>query len=319
MRAGVTIRGVTRLQKRSRGEVSLEFDRAVTSFTIACRASGRISERTLENHLHDLSLFHRQFPGAMETWTRDHIRLFLARPSWSAATKLLRWKSLNIFFEFCVSDGILLTSPMLGVERPTGAKKARRPDRLTEHDMELLLLAWPEWTWMGLRNRAILWCFFTMPFRRGELAGLMMSGLNLVEFTVKAEKRKGSDEGYMAQLHPKCAQAIDRYRRKLPPELAEKPYLWIAKNGEQMTGPGIYQMLDTTEQRAKEAGFSKHFNPHAYRHNWGIQTVEWGLAKDVAAKTMGHRSDDASEIYRQWAVEEEAEHQVRRIFRLPRK
>lgn len=297
----------------------MDFERAVTSFTLACRASGRISERTLANHLHDLGLFQRQFPAPMETWTRDHVRMFLAKETWSAATKLLRWKSLHIFFDFCIEEDILVRSPMSGVQRPTGAKKARRPDRLTEQDMELLLLAWPEWTWMGLRNRAILWCFFTMPFRRGELAGLQMADVNLVASTVKTRKSKGSDEGYTAQLFPKAGLAIDRYRRKLPPEYEEKPHLWVAKNGAQMTGAGIYQMLDTTEQRAKEAGFSKHFNPHAYRHNWGIQTVEWGLAKDVAAKTMGHRSDDASEIYRQWALDEEAERQVRRIARLPRR
>lgn len=296
----------------------MDFDQAVISFTIACRASGRISERTLANHLHDLSLFHRQFPHAIDTWTRDHIRLFLAKPTWSAATKLIRWKSLHAFFGFCLDEEILHRNPMTGVERPSGAKQARRPDRLTERDMDLLLFAWPEWTWMGLRNRAILWCFFTTPFRRGELAGIQIADVDLIHFTLRTRNRKGFDEGYMAQLHPKCAQALDRYRRKLPPELAEKPHLWIAKNGAQMTGAGLYQMLDTTEQRAKEAGFSKHFNPHSYRHNWGIQTVEWGLAKDVAAKTMGHKSDHASEIYRQWALEEQAESQVRRIFKLPK-
>lgn len=293
-------------------------DPAVLSFVLECRASGRISERTLQNHLKDIDQFRRECPGPLADHTRDDCRRFLAKADWAAATKLLRWKSLHIFFDFATREGFIPRSPMVGVEKPRGAKKARKPDRLTERDMELLLFTWPEWTWMGLRNRAILWSFFTMPFRRAELASLQVKDVDLIRCTAKTRKRKGHDEGYSAQIFPKAAVAIDRYRRKLPPELQETEYLWVSKRGTQMTGTAIYQMLDTTEERAKEAGFSKHFNPHAYRHNWGIQTVAWGLATDVAGETMGHSSDDAAKLYRKWALEDEAGTQVRRIFGLPR-
>lgn len=291
----------------------MRFADMLASFVVYCHALGTLGRRTIENYCRDLELFQRRFPGDPRDWTRDHIRLFLGNARWSAATKLIRFKSLDAFFRFTVTEGLLPDSPMDGVDRPRGAKTARRPDVLAERDMDLLLMVWPEWTWMGLRNRAILWSFFTMPFRLSELAYLQVDDLSLREFAVRARRSKGNDEGYTATVFPKAAVAIDRYRRRLPEEWRVAPYLWVAQDGSSMTPHAIQQMLRRTEKRAHEAGFRKHFWPHAYRHNWGIKTVQWGLALDISARSMGQKTTAAAEIYRQWAVDQEAQIQIRRI------
>lgn len=287
----------------------MEYNRASQSFRISLLAAGNISERTIRNYETDLELFARRFPGAIETWTKDHVLMFLANTKWSASTKLIRWKSLHAFFKFCVSEGFLIESPMAFVPKPKGAKKARRPDSLSQDDIHLLLLMCPEWTWMGLRDRAILLTLWTCPFRLAELQSLLLKDVDLRQFRLRARKSKGG-EGYTATLFPDTAQAIDRYLRKRP---FDSEALWVSKDGTRMSAHGIQQLLRRIEKRAKEAGFPQHIWAHGFRHLWGTKAVQWGLAVDVTASRMGQKTTDAAELYRQWALEEEGEKQIRII------
>lgn len=291
----------------------LNLPTAIQSFVLYLRAERNYADKTIAGVMHDLELFARRFPGEPETWTKDHIRLFLGNARWAASTRLLRYKSLKAFFQFCHNDGLLPTNPMTGVSKPKGASKIRPPEKLDERDMEILISVWPQRHWMGLRNRAILCCYFTMPFRLAELAHLEVRDLDFVNSSVWARKSKGNEHGYSAVIFPKTARVLDQYRNKLPDEFKEHPYLWVAQDGKQLAPHGIQQVLSRTEMRAKGEGFTKHIWSHGFRHMWGIQTVQWGLATDVAAQTMGQKTTVAAELYRKIATNTEAQNQVRRI------
>lgn len=290
-------------------EAQVEFADALRSFLIALRARGPLSPRTIGNHVEGLELFHRRFPGSMDSWNRDHVRLFLANDAWSAATQLIRWKALDAFFRFCVEDGILTESPMSAVARPRGGL-ARRPPILSEEDVELLLRVCCDWTWIGARDRAIITMFWTTPFRLSELAGLTVSDVDFGTYTVTTQHSKGG-KPYPAVLFAQCAQALNRYLNRRP--FKDAAALFVTQRGEPMGGHAIQQLLGRLEKKARDMGFTKHIYAHAWRHQYGMRTVRWGLGVDESAKAMGQRSGRAAEIYRQWNAEDEALAKIRKI------
>lgn len=281
---------------------------AVRSFTIALRARNQ-SPRTASAHMEAVTAFSRQFSET--EWTRDHCRLFLANPRWSGATRLLRWKGLKAFFEFCLLDGLLDVSPLEGVPRPK-AGQGRRPPKYEEADIERLLEACNETgvdgraRWIGLRDQAIILTLGTTPARIAELCGLLVTDVDFDGQSLRFRHAKGDVE-YRAVLFPQTARAYDRYLRARPFDIAA---LWVGRDGEAMQVHTVQMMLRRLKNKT---GMTKPLYAHAWRHNWGMRTVEWGLAVDETAKTMGQRSTKAAEIYRQWVAEEAALAKIRRI------
>lgn len=237
--------------------------------------------------------------------------MFLANPRWSAATRLIRWKGLKAFFEFCVGDGLIEVSPLDGVARPK-AGKGRRPPKYDAIDIEHLLSTCNErnadgsLNWLGLRDQAIILVLATTPARVAELAGLLISDINYDAQEIRFRHGKGSVE-YRAILFPQTARAIDRYCRHRPEEHAA---LWLSRSGNALDVHAVQQMLTRLK---KKTGMVKALYAHAWRHNFGMRTVEWGLAVDETAKAMGQRSTKAAEIYRQWVTEDAALAKIRKI------
>lgn len=288
----------------------MELPVALRSFLIALRAQN-LSPRTSALHAEAVTGFHRRFPVALEGITRDHLRMFLANARWAPATRLLRWKSLLAFFNFCVADGYLEMSPLDGVPRPR-AGVARKPPKYDSEDIEALLTACPERlsdgrvNWLGLRDQAIILTLATTPARIAELAGLLVTDVDMRAEEMRFRHGKG-DIDYRSVLFPQTARAVDRYLRARPFDLAA---LWVTGHGEAMQVHTIQLMLRRLQKRT---GMGKKLYAHAWRHNFGMRTVEWGLAVDETAKAMGQRSTKAAEIYRQWAAEEQALAKIRRI------
>lgn len=224
------------------------------------------------------------------------------------ATQLQRWKGLDSFFGFCIEEGILKSSPLEGIKRPKDSK-ARRPPKLTDDDIDLLLSVCTRWTWMGLRDQAIIMTLWTTPFRLSEIAGLRVEDVDFREFSLRTIQGKGG-VAYGAVLFPNCAQALDRYLNKRPFNAGA---LFLNQDGEPMTPHALQQMLRRLEKKSRVAGFQKHIYAHAFRHAFGMRTVQWGLALDEAARSMGQRSEAAAKIYRQWSLEEQALAKIRRI------
>jgi len=288
----------------------MDFSAAQRSFLIALRANSQ-SPKTVRNHDEGLTGFHRQFPIAATDVTRDHCRMFLANPRWAAATRLIRWKTLDAFFRFCVQDGFLSLSPVDGIPRPKPGK-ARRPPKYEPEDIEKLLAACNDRksdgapNWIGLRDQAIILTLGTTPARVAELCGLLVTDVDFESGDLRFRHGKGGID-YRAVLFPQAARALDRYLGHRPFDIAA---LWVTQDGIAMPIHAVQLML---RRLRNKTGMQKPLYAHAWRHNFGMRTVEWGLAVDETAKAMGQRSTKAAEIYRQWAAEENALAKIRRV------
>jgi integrase len=262
---------------------------------------------TIRSHLEGVDLFARRIQVDVTEWNRHHVRTFLATPGWKTNTRRIRWKALNAFANFLVAEGFHTESFVDGVPCPP-AGPARRPPMLTDEDFGLLLGACPAWTWLGLRNRAILWMLWTTPFRKSELAALRVDNLDFLQHGVHTDGSKNGDS-YWCTLFPATADAIKAYLDKRP---YDHPSLWITDEGEPMSPGTLTLTLRRIEVRARASGFDKHVYPHAFRHHYGMNTVRWGLSTVETARSMGQRSEKAASVYTQWLAVDEAQTKIRR-------
>ena len=230
--------------------------------------------------------------------------LFAAMP-WAQATRLVRWKGLRAFFDWCERERIVRRNPMAAIPRPRAAPP-RQPPLYTEADFSALLQACRTYMWVGMRDAAILWTLWTTPARVGELCALTVEDIDWQQAVLHFRRAKGGNQ-YRAVLFPPCLEALDRYLRHRPHRQAARVFLAI--NGQPMTPHGVRLLLRRLADRSRLA---KPLYPHALRHRFGMETVRWGLATDVAAKAMGHRTTKATEIYRGWVTEDIALDEVRR-------
>lgn len=128
-------------------------------------------------------------------------------------------------------------------------------------------------------------------------------------FLVTRSSKNG--EPYGATIFPDTKAALTAYLAKRPYKDAER--LWVTDEGEPMTHWALTLVLRRVEKKAKDAGFDKHIYFHAFRHNYGMNTVRWGLSTKETADAMGQRSTKAAEIYTQWVSAEEAQKKIRRV------
>jgi len=277
---------------------------AFRSYAIASRAEG-LSPRTIGAVAHTVDLFTQRTPTELEDITRDEVRLFLANPRWSQATRLIHWKSLKTLFDFAISEGMLKESPLTGVHRPQKAAMARRPPIYSEDDIESLLSACPEWRWCGLRDRAVLSVLLTTPARLSEVCRLRLEDIDWESNRLILHGKGGTT--YACVLFPECARALDRYIRRRP---FDRPYMFISRDGKPLSAHTLQLMLHRIRDRS---GLDKPVYAHAFRHRFGMNTVRWGLATDEAMYAMGHRSDHATKLYRQWFASEQALEKISRI------
>lgn len=275
------------------------------SFVITLQARG-LSPRSIGIYREAMKAFTNVFPNRdLAGVTREDVRLALSNPRWSGSTRLLRWKGLRAFFGFCLAEGLIAISPMQGIERPKGAKNARRPPSYTEGNVQELLQACPGWTWLGLRDQAIIMTLWTTPARIGEICGLQVDDVDWDRGLLQLRGKGGCE--YKAVLFPELARALDRYLRNRPSQMDS---LFITAAGAPMKTHTLQLMLRRLKNRT---GSDLPLNAHMFRHLYGIRTVEWGLATDEAAAAMGHRSDKATQLYRQWVTQDQVLDKVRRL------
>jgi len=243
---------------------------------------------------------------ALDVARRTHVEHFFAIKSrWSQGTRLLRWKGLRAFFEWCAAERITPTDAMDGMPRPK-APPARQPPFYSPEDFEALANACRGHLWMGRRDLALLWTLWTTPARVGELCSMMVGDIDFEGEMITFRNTKGKGV-YRAVLWAPTAQAIDRYLRARP---VDATFVWLSKDRVPLTPHAVRLIL---RRLAEQARLSKPIYPHALRHNFGMNTVRWGLGVDEAARIMGHRTTKATEIYRQWLLEDQALAKVRRI------
>ena len=190
---------------------------------------------------------------------RDHVRTFVADllTTYSPATARARFSALRRFFNWLVEEEELERSPM---ERMHGPVVPEKPTPVPTQDAVRALLRVTEGRdFLERRDRAMIRLMIDCGLRRGEVASLRRSDLELDAQCVRVHS-KGGDED-IVPFGVKATAELDRYLRvRARHPRAQDPALFIGQLGG-LQREAIYMMI---ERRARQAGIRLH--PHQLRH-----------------------------------------------------
>lgn len=201
--------------------------------------------------------------------------------------------------DVAVRDGLLASNPAAKVKRPGVARQEAR--YLPAADVARLLDAAK-----GLRYYVAVLVMAATGLRRGEVAGLLWSDLDLDKGELTVRHTLSRVDGALVLTEPKT----DRSRRRVPLHSGVVTALkgWRTQQlqerlaaGDQWTDSGVVfatelgtmvdprNMLRTVELAAAKAGI-ENVGAHTMRHSAAVAWLESGVHIKAAADLLGHSS-----------------------------
>ncbi|MDP7510917.1 MAG: tyrosine-type recombinase/integrase [Dehalococcoidia bacterium] len=254
---------------------------------MALGAGGRKS-RTLfiyEDSIRSLSDFARNLGlPSLATMDRTHIRHWLSslhQKGNKPATVSIRYRSLNRFFGWCVTEEERSDNPMDRVDPPRIPSEIQayyQPD-----DVEKVVKSIGRSTPHNLRDAAMVMVLYDSGVRAAELCGMKAEDLDWRDRTLlvtgKASKQR------RVSIGSKSAMAIERYLRKRG---TKSDWLWLGSGSKPLNTNGLRMML---QRRFKDAGV-KFRGAHAFRRGFAMEYLAAG-GQEGDLKELGGWQDYA--------------------------
>ena len=274
-------------------------DGAVDSFLHYLVIEKGLLPNTIRAYARDLRAYHETLDelgvDAPARLTRDALEFHAIRLSKRGLTPASRARMLSTlrhFHRFLAREGL---GPEGVGDRVSRPKLPRRmPSVLTLAQIEVLL-AQPDATPLGLRDRAMLEMAYGAGLRVSELCGLTMeavdSGQNIVRVTGKGGKQRVVPFGRAA------ARALARYLAAGRPFLATgrvSPHLFVNARGGPLSRVGFFKRL---KQHAAAAGIERRVSPHVLRHSFATHLLEGGADLRLVQELLGHADISTTQIY----------------------
>ena len=269
------------------GREPISDDDLIRGFVLALGAGGR-KARTLfiyEDSIRSLSEFARGLglPG-LATMDRTHIRHWLTslhQKGNKPATVSIRYRSLNRFFGWCVTEEERSDNPMDRVDPPRIPSEIQayyQPD-----DVEKVVKSIGRSTPHNLRDAAMVMVLYDSGVRAAELCGMKAEDLDWRDRTIlvtgKASKQR------RVSIGSKSAMAIERYLRKRG---TKSDWLWLGSGSKPLNTNGLRMML---QRRFKDAGV-KFRGAHAFRRGFAMEYLAAG-GQEGDLKELGGWQDYA--------------------------
>jgi integrase/recombinase XerD len=268
-----------------------QFEHLLPSFELHLRAEGKAPKTVLIyrtavlQFINWLVAMHPQ----TTTWpdvTRDQLRewaVFTLERT-SAGNASVQWRRLQQFLKWAELEEEVVKSPMTGLSGPQAA--APLVPVIGDQQLAALLAAVSGPSFIERRDNAIIRMLLDTGIRRGELVGLCVDDLNLLEREAEVTG-KGSRQR-IVRFGTKTAKAIDRYLRvRQSHPCADLPHLWLSTR---VDGPITYHgMAVVLRRRADQAGIP-HLHAHQFRHTFAHLWLDQGGAEGDLMELAGWTS-----------------------------
>lgn len=251
------------------------------AFARSLRARGR-SEQTIQTYLKAVYQLRDYLNDDDVEITKDTIEQFLVHErerGLSPVTLAQRYRSLYQFFSWYATETDT-GSPMRGTVVPSAP--AVPPPVLRPDDLGRLFAVCTGTRFVDRRDLAILSLFADTGIRRGEMASIVLNGLDLREQVVLVDGKTGPRG---VPYGSETATRLDRYlRARRKHDDAELPWLWLGRKG-RFTEYGIEGVV---ESRGRQAGVKVH--PHLFRHTFAHMWLDGGGNEGDLQRLAGWRS-----------------------------
>lgn len=240
----------------------------------------------------------------LEEVSQENVRaLFFygrTKRQWSSNTALVFYKSLLVFFRWCIGEGYISTNPIVGIEKIRIEQKL--PQKLTKQNALLLLEIVENYPYkdkfLRYRNHALFSMFIHAGLRKNELIHLKYSDVDMENMTIFIRQGKGSKDRIIP-ISETLGQTLRRYleeRKKYNKTCPE--FFASLKNNTGFTENGLKHLVDQIRNTTR-----MRFSIHELRHTFATLLLEGGCDIYSLAKMMGHSDIKTTTIYLSASVE----------------
>jgi len=209
-------------------------------------------------------------------------------------TVALNFGRLRSFYRFLLKRCLLLKNPTedLFPMRETEYLK----DVPSEKALEQLLSEPDEYTYFGIRDKAILELMYSSGLRKMEVQNLKSKDIDLKEGIVKVIDGKGGKDR-MLPVGQKAIQMIQKYLEVARPKFMKDPKvenLFLAQTGEGLNGSSIHYVF--MRYRGK-SNLTKKITAHSLRHACALHMLRGGAPIQAVQTMLGHKKLSTTQIY----------------------
>ena len=213
----------------------------------------------------------------------------------SFRTQAQRLIPVKMFFAWLTARGHLPVDPAVGLLLPKAERQL--PEATLSAEEVEAVLAGPDVTSpLGLRDRAILECFYSAAIRRAELINLRVHDLDHARGTLFVRHGKGGKDRHVP-IGQRALNWVDRYTDLVRPRLARHPdrgVLFLSASGE----PLCPDWLSRTVAGYITAGApGKHGSCHLFRHTAATLMLDGGADIRYVGEMLGHAKLETTQIY----------------------
>lgn len=211
----------------------------------------------------------------------------------SSATVNRKLASLRSFFHYLIHEGLIDTDPTENIKSP---KIERKSIEYLEMEEIEKLMAVPDGSVRGLRDRAILEVLYATGIRVSELIASNLEDVNMrMGFITCAGEQSHArivplGRPARAALENYIYEARDQLLRGKEDEMA----LFVNFYGNRMTRQGLWKIL---KEYGEKAELEHKLTPHIIRNSFAVHMLQNGADLKSLQELMGHEDISATQIY----------------------
>ncbi len=260
----------------------------------------RLSQNTIESYSRDLVKYLRFAESCEAKSLKDFTRLDLLsflvkeqKKGISSRSLARMLSSIKTFYNFLVSDGILINNPFSDIESPRIEKKL--PEVLTRDEVDALINTPETNKHAGIRDRAIFEVLYASGLRVSELVSLRIENINIdagfVTVTGKGSKQRVVPLGEEALFWLKKYMETSR---NILVSGGMSPFFFVNRSGNRLSRQGFWKII---KKYCLQAGIAKKVSPHTLRHSFATHILEGGADLRSVQIMLGHSDIATTQIY----------------------
>lgn len=232
----------------------------------------------------------------------------------TVATQLRHLYVLRSFTRYLVQNDLLISDPMKRLSFPRQPKGLPRVVPAVADVMRLMKTrcrnaASSHEVFLGCRDAALLELLYATGMRRGEVARLDLSDLDLVGGYCWVREGKGKKDRVVPMGKIAC-ERVQGYLDAVRPFLvrrrdgwlgAERGALFVNRYGERLSGYGIYQVVKKAVRGAK---LMRGITTHSLRHAAATHMLQNGAPIRYLQEFLGHASLETTQVYTKITIPE---------------
>lgn len=211
----------------------------------------------------------------------------------SAATVNRKLASVRAFFNYLIEAGLIKVNPTANIKSPKIERKKLDYLEIEEIDR---LLAVPDDSVKGIRDRAILEVLYATGIRVSELIEANVDDINLRMGFITCDGEQSRPR--IVPLGRPSRAALENYiydsRTKLIKDNTDEPALFVNYSGKRITRQGLWKIL---KEYGVKAGIDKKLTPNVIRTSFAVHMLQNGADLKSLQELMGHEDITATQVY----------------------